>query len=331
MPDLFTFGEALVEIMRTGIDVPLHVPGAFTGPYPSGAPFIFAVQAARLGATVGVCGCIGADTDGQPDALGWCLLDQLASDDIDAAAMIPLPGQTTGAAFVAYRGDGGRDFVFHLRHAAAGQLAPALAKHPVVLAQFNGLRCIHVMGSSLSMHDDALALGITLVEMAQAAGAKISFDPNLRPQLLPANAARTAFAPFFAAADVILPTADEAMLLTGRATPDEAAYDLLAGRAGRIVVLTHGAAGCTVYTTESRVDVQGFLVEEADPTGAGDCFDAGFLVRWLAGDSPTQAARWANACGALAVTERGPMAGARHARDVAAFMLSATRHQQEER
>jgi sugar/nucleoside kinase (ribokinase family) len=53
------------------------------------------------------------------------------------------------------------------------------------------------MGSSLSMHDDALALGLRMLERAQAAGARISFDPNLRPQLdVDPERAPPAFAPF---------------------------------------------------------------------------------------------------------------------------------------
>jgi len=66
--------------------------------------------------------------------------------------------------------------------------------------------------------------------------------------------------------------------------------------------------------------VEGFVVHEIDPTGAGDCFDAGFLARWLEGDSPAEAAHFANACGALAVTAQGPMAGARHRDEVLKFM-----------
>jgi tagatose kinase len=119
---------------------------------------------------------------------------------------------------------------------------------------------------------------------------------------------------------VILPTAEEAMLLTGEATADAAARALIADRPARIVVITQGERGCTVYTEAGATPVPGFPVEEIDPTGAGDCFDAGFLVRWLAGDSPVTAARWGNACGALAVTRFGPMAGAFHADDVERFM-----------
>jgi sugar/nucleoside kinase (ribokinase family) len=46
-------------------------------------------------------------------------------------------------------------------------------------------------------------------------------------------------------------------------------------------------------------------------------------VRWLAGDPPVGAARFANACGALAVTAQGPMAGAQTLAAVRAFMQQA--------
>jgi sugar/nucleoside kinase (ribokinase family) len=325
MLDILTFGEALVEIMRTARDMPLDTAGAFVGPYPSGASFIFAVQAARLGAKVGAIGCIGAADDGSPDAFGKNLRDQLLADGVHTAGVIALPGYTTGAAFVAYNGDGSRDFVYHLRHAAAGQLSPALLDRPEIAALFDGLRCLHIMGSSLAMHDGALALGLRMLETAQANGAKISFDPNLRPQLMPPERAREAFAPFIAAADVILPTADELLMLEGASSVDQAAHDLRLDT-DRLIVVTQGARGCTVYAyPDPPVDVPGFAVDEVDPTGAGDCFDAGFLVRWLSGDDAVTAARWGNACGALAVTKMGPMAGAGTLHEVAALMKAQKR------
>src|SRR4051812_27064215 len=178
--DILTFGEALVEVMRTDIGQPLDQPGLFTGPYPSGAPFIFAVQAARLGAKVGAIGAVGQD------AFGKCLLDQLQADHVDTRGVHVLPDYTTGVAFVSYNVDGSRDFVFHARHAAAGQLSP----HMLDKELFRGLKCLHIMGSTLSMHQDALELGLHALEMAQDAGAKISFDPNIRPQLMSADRAR---------------------------------------------------------------------------------------------------------------------------------------------
>jgi sugar/nucleoside kinase (ribokinase family) len=167
-----------------------------------------------------------------------------------------------------------------------------------------------------------LQTGLRALELAQSAGARFSFDPNLRPQLMPVEQARDAFGPFVRAADVILPTAEEAQLLTGQPALAPAVDALLSTKPGKVVIITQGRDGCTVYTQQETHRIPGFGVEEVDPTGAGDCFDAGFLVRWLAGDPVADAARFANACGALAVTAQGPMTGARRLDEVRAFIRS---------
>ena len=310
--DILTIGEALVEIMRTDIDQPLNAPGPFTGPYPSGAPFIFAVQAARLGMKTAAIGSVGAD------AFGDCLLNQLHEDGVSTDGICQLPDQTTGIAFVAYQADGSRNFVFSLgagAHLTRDMLLPEL---------FANLRCFHLMGSTLSMSQNALSVCREALRMAVAAGALISFDPNLRPELLAPDQARIAFEPFLAAADILLPTASELLLLTAAADEAEAIAHLLAARPNRTIVVTRGPAGCSVYTSAARADVPGFAVTELDPTGAGDCFDAAFLSATLAGESAPAAARLANACGALAVTAKGPMAGAKSRAAVDRFLQSAT-------
>ncbi|MDZ4767264.1 MAG: sugar kinase [Chloroflexota bacterium] len=316
--DLLTFGEALVEVMRTTVDQPLDQPAPFIGPYPSGAPFIFAVQAARLGVRAAAIGAIGDDW------FGKCQLRQLEHDGVDTRGVHILPGYTTGVAFIAYASDGSREYVFHARHAAAGQLNVALLDHDDTRALFDGLKCLHIMGSALSMSDGAYELGLRAVQIAREAGAKISFDPNIRPQLIDAARARTRFAPFVDAADVLMPTDAEALTLTGETELDFAVGRLFAGKPGRIVVIHRGKAGAVVFQRTAdgvRADaIPAYAVEEIDPTGAGDCFAAGFLARWLAGDAPEVAARFGCACGALAVTKMGPMAGAHDLEAVQRFM-----------
>ena len=78
------------------------------------------------------------------------------------------------------------------------------------------------------------------LEKAVDAGALISFDPNLRPELLPAEEARIAFAPFIAAADIFLPTKTELLQLTNASTTEEAIEDLLRARPDRKIVVTRG-------------------------------------------------------------------------------------------
>ena len=308
--DILTIGEALVEVMRTDIDQPLDKPGPFVGPYPSGAPFIFAVQAARLGLATAAIGAVG------DDAFGDCLRDQLIADGVSVNGLRQLADQPTGIAFVAYNADCSRDFVFSLGaggHLANDMLDPAL---------FAGLRCFHLMGSTLSMSQTALEVCRQALEMAQEAGALISFDPNLRPELLPPEQARVAFAPFIAAADILIPTEEELLQLIVANCLDQAIDTLLTERPERIVVVTRGVDGCSVYTVDGRIDVAGCPAEEIDPTGAGDCFDAGFLTALLEGNTMTEAAQLGNACGALTVNAKGPIAGAKGRAEVERFMLA---------
>ena len=254
-------------------------------------------------------GSVGAD------AFGDCLLHQLAADGVVTAGVKRLDDHTTGVAFVAYNADGSRNFVFSL--GAGGTLTEDMLQ----LALFDGLRCFHIMGSTLSMSDAVLSVCHQALEMAIDAGALISFDPNLRPELLPPEAARSAFAPFIAAADIFLPTEAELIQLSGAYTVDDATAALLKQRPERAIVVTRGADGCSVFTADGRLDVAGCAVREVDPTGAGDCFDAAFLTGLLEGKTTLEAAQLANACGALAVTEKGPMAGAKSRAEVERFML----------
>ncbi len=306
--DLLTIGEALVEVMRTDIDQPLDQPGPFTGPYPSGAPFIFAVQAARLGMKTAAIGAVGAD------AFGDCLRDQLIADGLSVKGLKRIADQATGIAFVAYKADGSRDFVFSLGaggHLSADMLDPEL---------FADLRCFHLMGSTLSMSQTALEVCRGALEMARGAGALISFDPNLRPEMLSPEGARVVFAPFIAAADIFIPTEEELLQLMGASTLDEAIDQLLAERPGRVIAVTRGAEGCSVYSADGRIDAAGFPAQEIDPTGAGDCFDAGLITALLEGKTLTEAAQLGNACGALTVSAKGPMAGAKDRAEVERFM-----------
>jgi sugar/nucleoside kinase (ribokinase family) len=50
-------------------------------------------------------------------------------------------------------------------------------------------------------------------------------------------------------------------------------------------------------------------VANLDTTGAGDCFDAGFIHAWLEGEPPQVCLETANICGALSTRALGGIAG----------------------
>lgn len=308
MAQVVAIGEILVEIMATRIGQTFLGPGLFAGPYPSGAPAIFADQAARVGASTALIACIG------PDDFGTLNLDRLQASGVDITAIRRVPGTTTGSAFVTYRQDGGRDFIFNIANSAsaaldAEQLEPGL---------FQGCRFFHVMGSSLFSPRIALAVRKG-VELARAAGARISFDPNIRKELLGLPEVAETIAAVLAVSDLLLPSEDDlAHLCPGFGEVEAAASLLAAGR--QMVLVKKGAAGCVYYGPGRRLAMPAFPAEEVDPTGAGDCF-GGTFVACLALDVPLdQALRLANAAGAMAVAKKGPMEGNSTMAELVAFL-----------
>ncbi len=114
---------------------------------------------------------------------------------------------------------------------------------------------------------------------------------------------------------------DEARMLTGTAEPALAAAKLRQAGATRVVVKL-GPAGCAVFTPEGEWRVPAFPVQAIDTTGAGDCFAGGFLAALHRSLTYPEAARIANAVGALNVQSLGSTSGLRSWDDTLAWIKS---------
>lgn len=297
MQKIIVAGEILVEIMADSPGDGFTAPIALTGPYPSGAPAIFIDQAARLGQLCGIVSCVGNDDFGRLN------LDRLRRDGVDVSAVAIDPDRPTGSAFVRYRPDGARDFVFNIRHSACGILPDT----PAVQALCDSAGHLHVMGSSLSS-PAAIAFNIATARAIKARGGTVSFDPNLRKEMLGAPGMADAMRDILGLTDLFLPSGAELVLLTAAQDEAGAIAELLAAGV-RAIVHKQGAGGVTHHDAAGALHVPAFIVTEVDPTGAGDCFGAAFTVFWLRGMPVAQALTLACAAGALAVTRRGPMEG----------------------
>lgn len=108
------------------------------------------------------------------------------------------------------------------------------------------------------------------------------------------------------AVDVFAPNEREALDLTGAATLAEA-LDRLAGLT-RLVVIKRGGRGAVAQTGREVVQAPGLKMEVFDTTGAGDCFNAGFLYGYLRGDPLETCLKYGNICGGLSTTSHGAMA-----------------------
>jgi tagatose kinase len=306
-PNVISMGGMLVEIMREQVNEPLDRVGTFAGPFPSGDTCIYINAVARLGHTTGFIGAIGEDE------FGACILRRFSQNGVDFSQGRILPGHTTGTAFVAYSDDQSRKFIFHWRFSAAGQLGPGYLEK----GYFCEAKWLHLTGCNLAVTDLARDACYGAMQLLPT-GAHLSFDPNIRPELLTVDEIRALCQPVIDRATVIFPSIGEAAMLTGEST-DEAGCRLWV-QLGKIVVLKMGAFGCRIFFKGQETHVPGFPIEEIDPTGAGDCFCAGFTVALLEGMTLKEAGRFANAVGALAVTRLGPMEGAPTRNDVDRLM-----------
>ena len=311
MKKLVSAGEILVEIMAEHVGQSFLEPGPLVGPFPSGAPAIFIGQAAALGQPAGLVGAVGKDDFGQLN------IDRLRALGADVSAIAVHEGHATGTAFVTYRADASRHFVFNIRNSAAGLLDIDDAARRLLA----GADHVHVMGSSL-FSDKATEVALAAIATVKAKGGTVSFDPNIRREIMQATGMRAALDQVLAQTDVFLPSGNELFLFSTAGDEQGAIGDLL-GRGISCIVLKKGADGAACHDRHGVVSMPGFAVEEVDPTGAGDCFGAAFVSFWLRGASPADALRVANACGALTVTRKGPMEGIHRLADVEAFIARA--------
>ncbi|CAM5257940.1 Ribokinase OS=Streptomyces glaucescens OX=1907 GN=rbsK PE=3 SV=1 [Streptomyces glaucescens] len=111
-----------------------------------------------------------------------------------------------------------------------------------------------------------------------------------------------------AACDPLIVNEHEAKVLLGDARVSEEPEDwarLLLAKGPRSVVVTLGAAGALVASSDGVARVPSVKVEAVDTTGAGDAFTAALAWRLGAGEPLAEAAAYAARVGAVAVTRAG--------------------------
>jgi tagatose kinase len=310
MRSILTIGEILVEIMATERGDGFLEPVKLIGPFPSGAPAIFIDQAARFGQPAAMIGCVGDDDFGRVN------LNRLRRDGVDVSGIRIDPEAATGSAFVRYRTDGSRAFVFNIKQSASGRIALDEAARAVLDRSDH----LHVMGTAL-FSPEIVDIVLKAARAVKARGGAISFDPNLRPEMLNLPGLREACEELFRRCDLFLPSGPELTLFTNAKDEKAAVAEILA-RGVRAVVHKRGPEGASYFDAATRLAQPGFKVEEVDPTGAGDCFGATFVSCWLRDIPPARCLAYAAASGALAVTRQGPMEGAASQADLDAFLTA---------
>jgi sugar/nucleoside kinase (ribokinase family) len=247
--------------LDTGTDVPGWVTLVQGGSAANTARWL-----GRLGARSTLISAVGRD------AAGRALVDAVKSDGVTARVM-RVSGVRTGRIGVLVSPDGERSFVAD--RGAADHLAPADLRE----AWFKGADAVHLPVYSLLGEPLGLA-GRRAVTLGREAGAAISVDlASIGPLLARGRRAARALIDVVAP-DLVFATAAEAQALLGRYAED-GLLDIAA-----VAVVKRGSRGATVLAREGddrlRFEIATEHIAAKDTTGAGDAFDAGFLVGWFA-------------------------------------------------
>lgn len=308
MPDLLCLGEPMLEFNREppGADGRARYLEGHGGDTSNAA-----IAAARSGASVGYVTAIGTDGPGDSFLALW------AREGVDTDTVRRDPVAPTGL-YVVTHDAAGHHFAFYRSGSAAARYRPADLPEDAI----RHTRILHLSGISQAISDSACDAGFRAIDLARAAGVRVSYDTNLRLRLWPAARAAAVIHAAIGMADIALPSLDDATALTGLTDPDAVVDFYL--RLCPLVLLKCGAAGCIVATRDSRTRIARHAVPAVDATGAGDTFAGALLARLLADDDVVTAARYANAAAALSTTGYGAVAPIPREANVRALLATAS-------
>lgn len=246
---------------------------------------ITAVAARRMGLEVAIDGAVGADVAGQ------IVKDALERESIDIAGITTLDDVPTGITTVLQRPDGDRALLTSLG---------AMPRMSTQDLDWNRLsRAQHVHCSSVFLQT-GLHEGLhDLFDRVRDRGATTSVDPGWA-----SDGDWSAVLRLLPVISVLLPNESELRNLAPEATTVEDAARSLARR-GPIVAVKRGERGALLAIGDDLWSVAVDPVDPVDTTGAGDNFNAGFLVAYLSGRSPQEALCFGAAAGSHAVLGSG--------------------------
>jgi sugar/nucleoside kinase (ribokinase family) len=255
---------------------------------PAGAAGGTAVTLAKLGASVVSAGAVGMD-----DA-GAVLVGALERFGVDCSSLVRRPDVQTSATILPIRPNGDRP-ALHVIGANGTYTIDDVPWGEIESAGF-----LHVGGPEFLGPENATEI----LRRAREAGVVTTCDflADGWPELL------DMLAPAMEYVDYLFPNEEQAVKLTGKSDPLDAARVLL-GRGVGCVAMTRGAAGSAIVSADGVELVPAFEVDVVDTTGCGDAFVAGFIRGLSLGRPPGEAAAVGSAAASFVATGLGSDAG----------------------
>jgi len=272
--DLLTLGEPIVCLDTHGTRIDngsvLHVALG-------GAECNVAIGLARLGHTSAVIGRVGAD------AFGRTARRRLLAEGVDVSNLVV---DETAPTAVLFKEQTARGSEVHYRRAGCAGSLVSVADVDALVVEL--ARCVHVTGVTAALGPGPRAAVGYLMRSAREAGARVSFDANLRRKLAADDELVEMFHELCSHADDVLIGWGEAALIAGDDT-DGAITAMVAGLERPCVVVKRPSGGAICLENGEWSAHAAFQVAVVDPVGAGDAFAVGFLHERLTGGTTADA------------------------------------------
>lgn len=309
--DVITIGRAGVDLYGGQIGGRLEDMGSFDK-YIGGSPTNIACGTARLGLKSGLITRVG------DEHMGRFILEQLAREGVSTDGVVTDPERLTALVILGIRDEEQFPLIFYRENCADMALCEDDIKEDFIASA----RSVVVTGTHLSNVKTEAAV-MKALELARKHGLRTALDIDYRPNLWGVAGHGDGESRFVESAkvtekllstlhhfDLIVGTEEEFHIAGGSTNTIEA---LRAVRAvsDATLVCKRGAAGAVAFEGEipdSLDDGQtgpGFPIEVFNVLGAGDGFFSGLLKGWLDDEDWPTALKYANACGAFAVSRHG--------------------------
>ncbi|MEJ5899967.1 bifunctional 5-dehydro-2-deoxygluconokinase/5-dehydro-2-deoxyphosphogluconate aldolase [Ochrobactrum teleogrylli] len=309
--DLITIGRSSVDLYGAQIGGLLEDMASFNK-YVGGSPTNIATGTARLGLKSALITRVG------DEHMGRFLLRELEREGVDTRGIVTDPQRLTALVILGIRDQQHFPLIFYRENCADMALCEDDID-PYFIAEAG---CVLATGTHLS-HPRTEAAVLKALRLARQNGSRTALDIDYRPNLwglsghgdgenrFIESAAVTAklqsSLPLF---DLIVGTEEE-FHIAGGSTDTLAALTAVRKITDAVLVCKRGPMGAVVFegaipdNLDKGQSGEGFPIEVFNVLGAGDGFMSGLLRGWLKGEDWPTSLKFANACGAFAVSRHG--------------------------
>ena len=309
--DLITIGRSSVDLYGDQIGGRLEDMGSFSK-YIGGSPTNIACGTARLGLRSAVITGVG------DEHMGRFIREQLVREGVDVRGVKTDPARLTALVILGIRDEDSFPLIFYRENCADMGLTEADIDESFIAEA----RSIVVTGTHLS-HPRTRAAVLKALDLAKKHGARTALDIDYRPNLWGVAGHGEGESRFVESAEVtaklqsvlhlfdLIVGTEEEFHIAGGSTDTLTALRNVRAVSDAVLVSKRGAKGAVAFEgaiPESLDDGQtgpGFPIEVFNVLGAGDGFFSGLMKGWLDGADWPTALKYANACGAFAVSRHG--------------------------